>query len=241
MHLRGVGPVAFFSGTIFALGAQKPPLTRILPSHSGERPKKRTKVFFENEPQWHRSRCFLLGHDFCLGTHSCLGAQKPPLVRILLSHLGVKTKNKTKRYLSQMHPNGVGPVAFFGGTHSRLGAQKPPLVRILPSHSGMKTKNKTKRSWSQVHPNGVGPVAFFWGDKFSLGDTKTSFGTDFDLTFGGEENKTKGLDHKCTPMVLVLLLSFGAQFSLAWGATVLAWGSRPRNDPHGTGLAWMSL
>ena len=49
MHLNGVGPVACLWSTIFALGAkflfgaQKPPLMRILPSHSGGRPKKEQK------------------------------------------------------------------------------------------------------------------------------------------------------------------------------------------------------
>ena len=122
------------------------------------------KVFIANASQWRRSYCFLLGHNFRFGGTFSLGAQKPPLVRILPSHSGVKTKNKMKRSLSQMHPNGVDPVAFFWGTFvARLGAQKSPLVRILPSHSGVKTKNKTKRSLSQMHPNGVGLVAFFWG------------------------------------------------------------------------------
>ena len=50
MHLRGVGLVAFFSGTIFALGAQKPPLMWILPSHSGERPKKEEKSTLKMHP-----------------------------------------------------------------------------------------------------------------------------------------------------------------------------------------------
>ena len=45
-----------------------------------------------------------------------------------------------------MHPNGVGPVAFFGGHILAWGAQKPSLVRILHSHLGVKTKNETKRS-----------------------------------------------------------------------------------------------
>ena len=67
MHLRGVDPVAFFSGTIFALGAQKPPLTRILPSHSGERPKKRTKVFFENAPSGISPDAFFWGTIFAWG------------------------------------------------------------------------------------------------------------------------------------------------------------------------------
>ena len=59
MHPDGVGPVAFFWGTIFAWGT------------------------------------------------------KSLLVRILPSHSGMKTKNKAKRSLSQMHHYGVGPVAFF--------------------------------------------------------------------------------------------------------------------------------
>ena len=101
MHSSGIGPVAFFWGTIFA---------------------------------W--------------GKHSCLGAQKPLLVQILPSYLGVKTKNKTKRSLSQMHPDGVGHVAFLWGTHSRVRAKsvpKPPLAFIAYA------------------PNSVGSVAFLWG------------------------------------------------------------------------------
>ena len=136
-----------FGGT-FLHGAQKPPLMRILPSHAGGRPKKkRTK--------WHRFCCFLLGHDFCLG------AQKPPLVRILPSHSMVKTKNKTNRSLSQMHPNGVGPIAFFWGTHSRLGHKNILWNGFCPHIWGWRLK--TKRSLSQMHPYGIGPVAFFWG------------------------------------------------------------------------------
>ena len=128
MRLSGVGSVAFFWGTIFGLGGQKPYLTRILPSYSGgENQKKRTKVFFKNTPQWHRSYCFLLGHNFRLGV------QKPSLIRILCSHSRVKTKNKTKRSLSQMNSDGVRPVAFFwgtiltrlGGHISRLGVTAP--------------------------------------------------------------------------------------------------------------------
>ena len=169
MHLSGVGPVAFLWSTIFALGAQfllgaqKPPLMRILPSHSGEDQKKEQKSSSKMHFSGIGPVAFFWGTIFVWGTHSRLGAPKPLLVRILPSHSGMKTKTKTKRSLSQMHPNGVGPATFFWGTHSRLGAQKPLLVRILPSHSGMKTKAKTKRSLSQMHPNGVGPIAFFWG------------------------------------------------------------------------------
>ena len=49
MNLSDVGPVAFFWGTIFALGAhsrlgaQKLPSMRILPSHSGKDQKKKNK------------------------------------------------------------------------------------------------------------------------------------------------------------------------------------------------------
>ena len=90
---------------------------------------------------------FFGGTIFAWWAHSRLGTQKPSLVRILLLHSRVKTKKK-KRSSSQMHPSGIGPVAFFSGTiftwrtHSRWGAQKPLLVRILPSHSGVKTQNK---------------------------------------------------------------------------------------------------
>ena len=47
-------------------------------------------------------------------SHSRLRTQNPPLVGILPTLLGVKTKSK-KKFLLQMHPRGVGPVAFFRG------------------------------------------------------------------------------------------------------------------------------
>ena len=47
-------------------------------------------------------------------SHSRLRAQNPPLVGILPTLLGVKTKSK-KKFLLQMHPRGVGPIAFFRG------------------------------------------------------------------------------------------------------------------------------
>ena len=51
---------------------------------------------------------------------------------------------------------------------------------------------------------------FLLGGHILTWGTKTSLGADFALTFGGEKKtKQKGLDYKCTPMVLVLLLSFG--------------------------------
>ena len=84
---------------------------------------------------------FSLGeHTLAWRTHSRLGAQKPPLVRILPSHSGLKTKNKTKRSLSQMHHNGAGPVAFFWGTilarlrgpHFSLGGHGPETTPMLP-------------------------------------------------------------------------------------------------------------
>ena len=58
---------------------------------------------------------FLGGTIFAWRTHSRLGAQKPPLVRILPSHLEVNTKNKTKMSLSQMHHNGVRSVTLVWG------------------------------------------------------------------------------------------------------------------------------
>ena len=134
-------------------------------------------------PQWHRSCCFFLGHDFCLGTHSRLGAQKPPLVQILPSRLGVKTKNKTKRSWLQMHPNGVGPVAFFLWGHILAWVHKNLLWFGFCPH--------VYRGWRL-------------------------------------KTKQKSLDHKCTPMVLVLLLSFEAQLSLAWGGPQFSlWGHGP--------------
>ena len=131
MRLSGMGPVAFFWGTIFALGAQNPPLTLILPSYSGEdQKKKRKKVFFENTLQWHRSCCFLLGHDFCLG------AQKPSLVRILSSHLGVKTKNKTKRSITNA-PQWCRSCCFLlrHNSHS-FGGHGPEMTSVAPSLHG---------------------------------------------------------------------------------------------------------
>ena len=67
MHLRGVGPVAFFSGAIFTLGAQKPPLTRILPSHSGERPKKEQMSFLKMHPSGIGTDAFFWGMIFAWG------------------------------------------------------------------------------------------------------------------------------------------------------------------------------
>ena len=174
MHLSGVGPVAFFSGTIFALGAQKPPLTRILPSHLGERPqKKEQKSSLKMHPSGIRPDAFFWG-TFLLGDTFSLGGTKTSFGTDSALTFGSEDLKQNKKVLITNAPQWCWSCYFFGGTHSRLGAQKPPLVRILPSHLGVK---KTKQ---------------------------------------------KGLDHKCTPMVLVLLLSFGAQFSLAWGATVLA-------------------
>ena len=63
---------------------------------------------------------FFCGKIFAWGTHSHLGAEKPPLIQILPLHLKVKSKNETKTSLSQMHPSGAGPAVFLGGTHSRL-------------------------------------------------------------------------------------------------------------------------
>ena len=55
------------------------------------------------------------------------------------SNLGVKTKNKTKRSLSQMHLNGVGSVAFVWGTilarlqgpHFSLGSHGPEITPVV--------------------------------------------------------------------------------------------------------------
>ena len=57
---------------------------------------------------------------------------------------------------------------------------------------GGKTQKKEQKSSLKVHPSVIGPVAFFWGmifawDTFSLRGTKTSFGSDFALTFRGED------------------------------------------------------
>ena len=52
-----------FEGTHSRLGAQKPLLVRILPSHSGVKTKNQNKkVLITNAPQWCWSCCFLLGH-----------------------------------------------------------------------------------------------------------------------------------------------------------------------------------
>ena len=74
-----------------------------------------------------------------------------------------------------------------------------------------------------------------FGAQFSLGghiltwDTKASFGTDFALTFGGEDQKQKkGFYRKCIPVELVLLLSFGAQFSLGGHISRLGGGANSK-------------
>ena len=126
--------------------------------------------------------------------------------------------------LSQMHPSGGGPVSFFWGTifawwaHSRLGTQKPSLVRILLLHSRVKTKKKKAIFFANA-PQWYRSCCFLFGhdfhleDTFSLGGTKASYGTDFALTFGGENPKQKRSYCKCTPVASVLLVSFRAQFS----------------------------
>ena len=149
----------------------------------GRKTKQKNIVFFKNAPQWHRFCCFLLGHDFCLGHILAWGHKNLLWYEFCPRIWGWRLKTKQKGLDHKCSPMVLVLLLFLGGTHSRLGAQKPLLVRILPSHLVVKTKNKTKRSWSQMHPNGVGPVAYLWGDTFSLGGTKTSFGTDFALTF----------------------------------------------------------
>ena len=127
MHLSGVGLVAFFGaqfslGATFSLGCTKVFFdTDFAPTFGGKIKKNKTNVFFENAPQWHRSCCFLLGHNFRLGKTLSLGAQKPPLVQILPSHSGVKTKNKPKRFfitnVSQLRRS----CCLFLGHNFRLG------------------------------------------------------------------------------------------------------------------------
>ena len=169
MHLSGWVLLLSF-GAWFSLCGHKRLFWRgFCPHIRGEDQKKRTKVFFKNTPQWHRSCCFLLEHDFRMG------AQKPSLVLILFIHSGVKTKNKTKRSLSQIHPSGVGPVAFLWGAHSCLGAQKPPLVRILTSQSRAKTKTKTKRSTTNAPQQWCRFCCFLLGhNSHSLGGPHSS-------------------------------------------------------------------
>ena len=132
--------------------------------------KTKKKAFIANASPWRRSCCFLFGHDFRFG------GTKTSFDADFALTFGEKTKKKRTESSLKMHPIKWHRSCCFLlghdfclGTHSHLGAQKPPPIRILPSHLGVK---KTKQ---------------------------------------------KGLDHNCTPMVLVLLLSFGAQFSLAWG------------------------
>ena len=67
MHLCDVGPVAFFLGMIFALGAQKSPLTRILPTHLGEKQKKRTKSSLKMHPSGIGPVAFFWGTIFAWG------------------------------------------------------------------------------------------------------------------------------------------------------------------------------
>ena len=73
MHLHSVGPVAFFSGTIFALGAQKPPLMRTLPSHAGERPKKEQKSCLKMHPSGIGPVAFFWGTIFASGHNLAWG------------------------------------------------------------------------------------------------------------------------------------------------------------------------
>ena len=85
-----------------------------------------------------------------------------------------------------MRLSGVGPAAFFWGTIFILGAQKPPLTWILPSYSGEDQKKKNKsllRKYTAV----ASVLLLFFGGQFLLGGTKAFFGTDFVLTFRGED------------------------------------------------------
>ena len=122
------------------------------------------------------------------GTYSRLGAQKPPLVRILPSHSGVK-KTKQKSLDHKCIPMVLVLLLFWGGTHSRLGAQKPPLVRILPSHLGVK-KTKQKGLDHKCTPMVLVLLLSFGGTQFSL-------------TWGGHNSRLG-----------VTVLTWGSQFSL---------------------------
>ena len=64
LHLRGIGLVAFFWGMIFALGAQKPPLTWILPSHSGKDQQKKEQKSLKMYPSGIGPVAFLWGTIF---------------------------------------------------------------------------------------------------------------------------------------------------------------------------------
>ena len=157
------------------------------------RMKTKKKVFIANASPWRRSCCFLFGYDFCFG-----GIKTSFDANFALT-FGGKTKKKNKSLFWKCTP--VASVLllsfwarFLLGDTFSLGGTKTSFGTDFASHLGVKTKNKTKRSWSQMHPNGVGLVAFFWGT------------------------------------ILARLR----------GAIVLAWGSRPRNDPRGTRLAWIS-
>ena len=144
MHPSSVGPVAFFWGTIFAWDTKTSFGTDFAVTF-GDEDQKQKKVFIANAPQWRRSCCFLLGHNFCLEGVFSLGIQKLPLVQILPSHLGVKTKNKKKGFYRKRIPVAsvlllsFGAQFSLGGHISHLGGGTNSKLGAWPQHDSRGT------------------------------------------------------------------------------------------------------
>ena len=170
MRLSGMGPVAFFWDTIFPLGAQKPPLTQILPSTLGVKTKKKKKK--KSSSKMHPRASVLLlsfGAQFSLGGHILACRHKNLLWYRFCPHI-CEWRLKTKQKGLYHNPNGVGPVSFFWGTHSRWGHNKLLWYGFCPLIRGWRLKTKQKGLYH--YTNGVGPVVFFWGTHSCLGAQK---------------------------------------------------------------------
>ena len=95
--------------------------------------------------------------NFAWGTFSP-GGTKTSFETHFTQNLEIK---KQLRSSSQMHPSGVGPVAFF-------------LGMVFNLTFGSEDQKQKKMSLSQMHSSGVGPVTFFcstilaWRAYFSL-------------------------------------------------------------------------
>ena len=144
-------------------------------------------------------------------------------------------KIEKKRSLSQMHSSVASVLLLFlkhkfcfGGTFS-LGGTKVSFGTHFAQNSGVKTKKKKKSrlykctQWRRSccflleHD-------FLFGGKLSFGGTKAFFGSDFALTFGGENQKQKKVfisnaSHWCWSCCFLLGHNsrWGANFSLGEG------------------------
>ena len=139
-------------------------------------------------------------------------------------YLGMKTKKIFIANASQWRRS-----CYFLLEHNFcFGAQKPSLMRILPSHSGEDQKKNKSLLWKCTSVALVLLLSF--GARFSLGGHILACGHKNLLWYGfcphirewRPKTKQKGLYHKCTPTVSVLLLSFGEHI-LACGHKNLLW------------------